>query len=513
MHCDDDILRVLAHQRHQAGELERHQAKQAQAADAAIARTEALIRALDVRLPIRRGATARSEDILAVPNIRPWDAISADAREQFRGPISMADVLTADELHLAMQAHAALNAEFDSLHALDTFDWCVAGAAGTFGALIDAFLVRVPSHPAFLGGPAESGGWLSNGMKTVVGKMVPEDTLRRLEKNYRVCYDASTSSGLDTPIPGLGPGTHRFQSLGHDPLLAWVFGVRDLLNGEFMAIGKNGQLIVQGSRDPLMVGEALLRRIIEALRLVAGHLASDVATSRGLPAPLMPLLLFIQRGAIGKHGYTVSELAREMYRSGYDFRHFLASSLPVLIIEDIVRLAHFAKVLSNGGDLAAAAPGSRDPKLQTQLFIAHTIAAATNAGKVEPPRGQLVAVADVLSLPCSPAALAARRGRTPTVSPRRAWVGAAVARDRERPPEILGESIRRRHRPNALTSGERDTVWAGLVRGPHRSGRSVTEEGLDKRAPIAMQHIRLAKRKGRALAIHGAYASHSPQPC
>jgi hypothetical protein len=219
-------------------------------------------------------------------------------------------------------------------------------------------------------------------MKKVVGKLVPEDTLHRLEKNYRVCYDASTSSGLDTPVAGLGPGTHRFQSLGHDPILAWVFGVRDLLNGQFTSIGKNCQLIVQSSGDPLLVGEAILHRIIEALRLVAGHLASDVATSRGLPAPLMPLLLFIQHGTVGKHGYTVSELARQMYRSGYDFRHFLASSLPVLIIDAIVRLAHFAKVLSNGGDLAAAAPGASHTKLQTQLFIAHTIAAATNAGKI-----------------------------------------------------------------------------------------------------------------------------------
>jgi hypothetical protein len=70
----------------------------------------------------------------------------------------MADVLTADEVQMAMQAHAALCAEFDGLHALDTFDWCAAGAAGTLGALIDILLVRVPSHPAFLGGAAESGG-------------------------------------------------------------------------------------------------------------------------------------------------------------------------------------------------------------------------------------------------------------------------------------------------------------------------------------------------------------------
>lgn len=54
----------------------------------------------------------------------------------------------------------------------------------------------------------------------------------------------------------------------------------------------------------------------------------------------------------------------------------------MLIIEGIVRLAHFAQVLSSGGDLAAAAPGVSTPKLETQLFVAHSIAATADAGKV-----------------------------------------------------------------------------------------------------------------------------------
>jgi hypothetical protein len=47
MHRDDDVLRVLAHQRRLAAGLERDQANQARATDAAIASTEALLREVD----------------------------------------------------------------------------------------------------------------------------------------------------------------------------------------------------------------------------------------------------------------------------------------------------------------------------------------------------------------------------------------------------------------------------------------------------------------------------------
>jgi hypothetical protein len=193
---------------------------------------------------------------------------------------------------------------------------------------------------------------------------------------------ANGHAGLGESIHGLGPGTHRYQSLGHDPILGWIFGVRDLLKGELTAIGSDGRLIVQATAEPLLAGERLYLRIFEALQLVAGHMASDAATSRGLPAPLMPLLLFLQQGSIGKQGYSIGEVTRQMYRMGYDFRHCLASSLPVIIIEAIVRIAFFAKSISEGKSLAEAVPLATTPKLRTQLFIAHSVATAANAGKV-----------------------------------------------------------------------------------------------------------------------------------
>ena len=76
-----------------------------------------------------------------------------------------------------------------------------------------------------------------------------------------------------------------------------------------------------------------------------------------------------------------------MYRSHYDFRHFLAMSLSPLLIEVIVRLGYFAKRRREGCSVSQAVPfelpgAEPKPKLRTMLFSAHLVATAANAGKV-----------------------------------------------------------------------------------------------------------------------------------
>jgi hypothetical protein len=106
---------------------------------------------------------------------------------------------------------------------------------------------------------------------------------------------------------------------------------------------------------------------------------SDVATKAGLPPPLFGLLQFVQRGRIGDH--SVADIARAMYRSGYDFRHFLAGGASVAIIEVFVRTAWTVRELSEGKKLTEALPVA-SPRLRSGLFLSHSVATAVNAGKV-----------------------------------------------------------------------------------------------------------------------------------
>lgn len=165
--------------------------------------------------------------------------------------------------------------------------------------------------------------------------------------------------------------------------MGWIFGIRDVLFGDFTAVDKNGKLIVQsipGWNTEELGTTTAIERAVEAFRLVGGHHLSDVATPAGLPAPFMSLLLFVHSGSI--KGYSVGDIARQMYRSGYDFRHFLAGSIPVALIELVVRLFFMIRSLHDGATLIEAFPAAGNPRLRSQLFWAHSAATAVNLGKV-----------------------------------------------------------------------------------------------------------------------------------
>jgi len=375
----DKAARILVHQKQESDSLLEANRSQAEDADKAIADVQELLKRLDAPVPSR---TSGPRPVSALPHLRSWDEILNEAQLGTSDDVPLMMLVSEDEIKKVTLRHAALEAEFRATNSLDGVDWAIAGVAGLLGALIDIFLVKIPPRAGLLGSAPVEGGWLSRLVRDGFGKVLPDEQIARLEQLYRVPFDAATSAGLGENVAGLGPRSHRIQSFGHDPILGWIVGVRDLLYGELTAIDKHGKLIVQEVADPFMAGESVFLRIFEALQRVVGHHVSDVATPGGLPPPLMPLLQFLQKGSIGKRGYTIGHVVRQMYALGYDFRHFIAGAIPVMIIEAIVRIAYFAREAHRGSSLVEAVPMANHPRLRTQLFAAHAIATATNAGKV-----------------------------------------------------------------------------------------------------------------------------------
>ena len=378
--AEKDVLRVLAVH----GEtLNRNLAKADAAgtkADAAINDAQRLLEKLGKAIP-ERNRPELTPFPKEGPRLRTWDEIVAEARAEQPGEISFANILDPDEMAQATSHLSRWSSEFAGLHKLTGYDYAVAGAAGIFAGLADIFLVQVPKHPGFLGGSAAEGGWLSNIIKDKFGELLPESTIRNLERNFQVPFDPSTSRGLEMPVKGLSPRMHRMASFGHDPILGWFFGVRDILAGDFTAMGSDGRLVIQSMPgwEPAEFGIGLFVKILEAFKLVAGHLLSDVATPAGLPPPFFGLLQFFQQGGIGDH--SIADIARAMYRSGYDFRHFLAGGVSVIIVEVFVRTAWTVRELSEGKKLVDALPVA-STRLQTGLFLSHAVVTVMNAGKV-----------------------------------------------------------------------------------------------------------------------------------
>lgn len=317
--------------------------------------------------------------------IRSWAEIVADTKQNLADRALFPDILSLAEIAQIEQKLIILRGDFHSLHRLDALDWTICGVAGILAALLDIFLIQMPRHPGLLGGTAATGGPLSNWMRERINSTLSPKDIAQLEKANWVPFDAATSANLTTKIEGLGPAVHRFHSLGHDPILGFIVGVADILRGTFTAIDSSGRLILQPVAicDPAI----LTMNLFEAIGRVFGHLLSDVATPAGLPVPLMPLLQFFQFGEIGARGHTIGEVSRIMYRSHYDFRHFMAMSVSPLLIEFIVRLSYLAKRRYEGYSLTKAlpfeiSPDDHKPKLRTMLFVAHLLSTAANAGKV-----------------------------------------------------------------------------------------------------------------------------------
>lgn len=379
----ESALRVAALQKRSLDDISRTQEADGVRVEISIETSERLILELGYELPPRGVSIDADLDSMPEPVVeKSWEELVAEAQDVIKGPVSFESLLTPQEIELVCAKHDAIGSELGWFSSLDRYDVSIAVASGLLAGLLDVFLVGVPAHPGFLGSKSAEGGWLSNLFKDKSTQILSPGRIKDFERAYKVCYDPSTNSSLAKKISGLGPRTHRFQSLGHDPLLGFIFGVKDQLSGSFTAFDKTGHLITQNVASPLFNGEEVFVSIANALATQLGHLASDVSTKAGLPAPLMPLLMFIQTGKIGKHAYTVGEVARQMYRSGYDFRHFMAGTVPVMVSELIVRLSNFVRAINKGSSLADAIPSASKLSIRRQLLIAHSVATLVNAGKV-----------------------------------------------------------------------------------------------------------------------------------
>lgn len=264
----------------------------------------------------------------------------------------------------------------------DKWDYGIVGVSAIIAVLLDFFVVRIPRTESFLGveykgSPLtkffndQSEKILNPGENTFYSWL--NDGYKQIEEYAKVPYDVSRNS-KDINVDGLTPHFHRLMSLGHDPLLGFIFGTIDILRGTMTTIDKHGVLRVMD------VGEGSFN-MIEALLKVAAHLISDVCTRAGIQPPFFSLLQLISGKSsfiLRENGEQVSytNVARYMYKHGYDFRHFLTMSIVPMIIELIIRVYY---KIANFERLYNGRMGFKDKyKLSSMLTLSHSLAMSGN---------------------------------------------------------------------------------------------------------------------------------------
>jgi hypothetical protein len=243
----------------------------------------------------------------------------------------------------------------------DQSDYLVVLLAGFVATLLDVFLVRIPLDGAFLG-RMQAGSpmtrWIRENSKPVHDHY-PKD----LDKAAKVPYDLTASKAVD----GLSPKVHRLMSLGHDPILAFIFGTIDIMSSTGTYIDRHGNLRrIETSTNP----EAL----VSAFLTVFLHLLSDVFTSAGVQPPFFTLLQLAKTKSpfvLGPSGERVTwtNVARYMYTHGYDLRHFATMGIVPASIEMIVRGWWLCKTFESNGEKAPT-----NAKLTSMLMLAHLTA-------------------------------------------------------------------------------------------------------------------------------------------
>ncbi|GAB1824544.1 hypothetical protein [Herbidospora sp. RD11066] len=294
----------------------------------------------------------------------------------------------------------------------DETDWTVVLLAGAVATLLDIVLVRIPQDSTFLG-EKYSGSPLTKWLKDDDrAGAVHRRFFKRYEKLAKVPYDAPHTKATGGLVSGMWPGTHRLQSLGHDPALGFLFGVADLVRGTGTYIDGAGDL-VQVTTNFSPVG------LIEALLTQVRHLLSDVYTPAGLQPPFFSLLQLGQIDSpftLDASGLKVpwTDVARHMYTNGYDLRHFFTMGITPGVVSAIIRGYWLLKSYATGG--TAEQRKLEHAKLTSMLLLGHTIATS----------GTLLKTGLVFGM--NPAAL--NYNQILAMAPATiAWIKEAIARD------------------------------------------------------------------------------------
>ncbi len=118
-----------------------------------------------------------------------------------------------------------------------------------------------------------------------------------------VPYDAIKLSTHTKDI-GLSGSTHRYRTLGHDPILGWIFGTANIMtnsltkhnfetfqvNMETMTIIRHYPLGCVGMIDKAIQYSSDTKLLVASIARQAIHFGSDMFTTQGLPVPFIATL-------------------------------------------------------------------------------------------------------------------------------------------------------------------------------------------------------------------------------
>jgi hypothetical protein len=267
----------------------------------------------------------------------------------------------------------------------DKYDYMIAGTCGLIGGLVDVLFVGAPGEGAAtrfaddLTNKAVRQFATWNGWKGPrEGSDPTASAIGFLEGIYKVNYDHRHGGDVGGRFP-MKTTNHHIKSLAHSPdLIGLIFSLVDQLQSTAHFVD-NGKLISIDTETFELKGGNLVAKLFAGFVNWLGHLFSDMAGSSGasgrgsgIPIPFYSLLQFIDVGEFGQHRQTFAKIAVQVFERGYDLRHGIALSFPVLITELLTRVTWVIKRrFFHKCDWSECLPSADAPELRRMLLIGH----------------------------------------------------------------------------------------------------------------------------------------------
>ena len=253
------------------------------------------------------------------PQIEPWEKIAAEANLCQPDFVSLEDIMTKDEINRAYDELDVINEQFSRktsiINKTDLSVLAIATALQVVKTLVFPYVAKQFDY----GKSFDPSKRLDHNDKTIErAHREANDKFRdkHIEKNgtgywinilyQTVPYDITRGS-KDLGI-NMGGKYHRMYTLGHDPILGWIFGTANILTdcitfnnfhtnrisrvdpvtgGKKMIITPEVVLMGQMFKECYDMIRADFLNLPAALFAQAQHLKSDEFTKLGLPVPLI----------------------------------------------------------------------------------------------------------------------------------------------------------------------------------------------------------------------------------
>lgn len=345
---EKDVNKVLKYQQDQLETMDSELTQMNASLDGHIKESEELLRSLGYTVSEQSlpAVHQNAPIVAATPVVPDWESLLSQAESHVSYDVALEDLLTEDEFQRAYNDLHRIDREFQDCTGLNQTDIAILMTAA---ALQTLRWVLAPK----IGDPLDSSARMeaSEGDKLVkkykeefVAKHKVTDSNpngwstakqnqgHRLRTQEGKTWQEIIESGVPydaikgTAALGLGMSgkNHRCKTLGHDPVLGWVFGTANILTDTItisdLRTFRVNNAAVQGipvllpvlfaesfdriQSDPHLLPAALFRQML--------HYASDIYTKDGLPVPLL--------------GTFNENMAGELYAKQYDFLCFARDS-------------------------------------------------------------------------------------------------------------------------------------------------------------------------------------------